>query len=207
MKIDSRRGVYACATMACFASCATAPAWQEATNQRDRITNLSVLVGLREFDEDDWEPVEQQTGFGLEVDSRTPDAPVGWEVGVSYSSDDDDDFDPFLGDFSAEAEFIELYGGVRKTWDTSDGRVHPYVAGGLTYIDADVDVEVVGMGEASEDDSSIGAYVHGGVTFDVTRSLLIGADLRAILGTDLDFAGVDGDADYIQAAVLVGFSF
>ena len=153
------------------------------------------------------DPVDGQTAVALEIDGRSRRAPVGWEAGVAYSSDDESGFDPFIGAFQAEAQFLELYGGVRKTWDTSGGRLHPYVAGGLTFLDADVDVEVVGMGPASEGDSSLGAYVHGGLTFDILRWLLIGVDLRAVLGTDVEFAGVSADADYMQAAVLLGASF
>ena len=37
-----------------------------------RATNVSVLVGLREFDEDDWEPLEEQIAFAVEVELLQP---------------------------------------------------------------------------------------------------------------------------------------
>ena len=125
---------------------------------------------------------------------------------MSYSSEEDDDFDPFFDvPFDAEANFLEVYGGVRKTWDTSKGQWHPYVAGGLSVINADAEVAVPGFGSASDDDTSLGGYLHGGAYYDVSENFFVGVDARALLGTDIELAGASGDADYLQFAVVLGF--
>lgn len=194
------------AALALLASCAATTYRQAEPSEAERVTNIGVMVGLRQLDEDDWDPVDEQVAFGLEIDTYVPGAPIGFELGGSYSKDDDSAFDPLVGNFDAEAKFWEIYGGVRKTWAVADGRLHPYVGGGLSFINADAKVSVSGFGSASDDDSSVGGYVHGGATYDVTDSIYLGVDLRGLLGTDLEIAGASGDADYLQVALVLGYS-
>ena len=73
------------------------------------------------------------------------------------------------------------------------------LAGGLSWVKAEAELS----GSGSVDDTSLGFYTHGGAYWTIGRHLNIGADLKAVVGTDLDF----GDADYVQFGVLLGYSF
>jgi opacity protein-like surface antigen len=171
------------------------------------VTNVVVLAGVRQFDEDDWDPVDLQRGYGIEIDSRRPEQAVGFEFGTLYSSEQDDVNDVILGDVDVEASFWEIYGGVRKTWDSEGNNLKPYLAGGLALINVDAEVDPVGMPSASDDDTSLGIYLHGGVQWDVANGFLLGLDLRTLIGTDIDLGGYSGDVDYVQLALLLGYSF
>jgi len=189
-----------------LAACASVPTGDAPEPAAERVTNVAVHLGARQLDEDDWEPVDQPAALGIELDSYRPDQLVGFELGVQGSEDDDDFRDSVLGNVDVEAKFWEVYAGVRKTWAPGGSRVRPYVGGGVTYLDADVEVDVPGLGSASDDDSSLGLYLHGGVDWQVVGGLLLGFDLRAVVGTDISLAGVDSNADYVQAAFVIGYS-
>jgi opacity protein-like surface antigen len=156
---------------------------------------LTLYGGQRSFDEDDYEPVEDHLMLGLEYAHETPGSAVGFEVGVAGSGDDDD-----IGGVDVEARTFEAYAGLRKT--LGDSAVHPYLAGGVSAIKADVE-----LGGFDDDDTSFGVYLHGGVAFDLTESFSLGVDLRTLFGSEIEIAGIDGDADYAQFAVFAALGF
>ncbi len=167
------------------------------------VGHVSLLLGARALDEDDWSPVEDQVAFGLELDWRGGGAPVGFEVGLSASSEEEDVRVAGLT-VDVEAELVEVYGGARWTFGEQDLR--PYVGGGLSFVAADVEVSGAGA-TADDDDDSLGLYLHGGFQLDVGEYVIVGLDARVLLGTEIDLAGASGDADYFQVGALVGFTF
>jgi len=160
---------------------------------------LSLLIGQRSLDEDDYEPLEDQPMFGLEFSDGGDDGLVGFEIGVSGSGDSED-LDIGLGaPREVEATVGEIYLGIRKEFE---GRaVNPFIAVGFSMARLDIDTE----GFGSVDDTSYGGYVHGGLLFPITSSFSIVADVRARFGEDYVIQGISGSADFV--AVGVGLSF
>ena len=188
-----------------LAACAATGPGQETYATAGPVQRAALYVGQRSLDEGDWEPVEDQATLGLEYSRENPASLVGWELGLLASQDDADE--RFGGiDFDFEGSTTELYGGVRKTFGDEEARVHPYVGGGLSLVNAKVEVKALGESE-DEDDDSIAGYLHGGIAFDLTESFYAGVDLRILVGSDIEIAGVDADADYEQLALVIGFSF
>ena len=176
-----------------LAGCAAAPAPIQSATRENRI---SIYLGQRNLDEDDWEPVEEQATFGLEFSRETAGSPVGFEIGLMGSADEAD-----FGGADVEGTTGELYGGLRKTF--GGDVVRPYVGGGIAFITAEAEISGVG----SDDDSSPAGYLHGGIDFDVTDSFFLGIDLRFLFASDIEIAGFETDADYVQFALVLGFVF
>lgn len=170
-----------------------APASPAASTRANRIV---LYLGARGLDEDDYEPVDKQGTIGLEFVHEFADFPLGFEVGVMGSGDEDDS-----GGLDFEAATGEIHAGLRKTFGGE--AIHPYVGAGLSVIAAEVKVS----GSSTRDDESAAGYVHGGVSFDVAEAFFIGVDVRALFGSDLDIGGVSTDADYGQVALVLGFAF
>ena len=154
------------------------------------VYSISLLVIGRVVDDAD--PADEQVGWGIEYDGYSPADPIGWELGVSRTSDE---ASTASGEF--EATVLEIYTGPRKTWD-GPGELHPFVSGGLAFVEAEAELS----GAGAEDDSSFGVYVRGGAYWTFGEHFNLGADARALLGTDIDF----GDADSFQVGFLLGFS-
>lgn len=161
-----------------------------------RANRISLYLGQRDLDEGDWSPVDEQATFGVEFAQEKPGSMVGWEVGLMGSSDDDT-----VAGFDVTGSTSELYGGVRKSF--GEGVVRPYVGGGLAFINGKVDVSGVG----DDDDSSAAGYAHGGIDLAVSEVVHLGLDLRLLFGSDITLFGVNGDADYGQLALVLGFAF
>lgn len=151
-------------------------------------------LGGRKLDEGDWNPVEEQGVFGAEF--ARCEKTVGWEVGVLGSADETK-----IGGVNSEGRTSELYGGLR--FEFGDSLVRPYIGVGATAISMKLDVDSVG----DDDDGTLGAYVHGGITIDVTPRVYIGLDARGVVGSEVRVLGVDRDVDYRQLALALGFAF
>lgn len=178
-----------------LASCAAAPSAPQEMSTADRANRISIYLGGRELDEDDYDPVESQFTFGIEFVHERPENVVGFEIGLMGSEDDG-----HLGPFDVEGRTGEIYAGIHKSFGTDV--VRPYVGVGLAYINSEVEVENV-----DDDDGSAAGYAHAGINFDVSPAFAIGFDFRILFASDMEIAGVDTDADYGQLALILGFAF
>ena len=196
-------------TLAVLASCSLTPStYQEVKPPSQWEGGVNFLLGARNFtDDDNLEPVEDHLMFGFEGHAGKKESVVSVEYGLAYSNDDDDVFVSGLGVVDVEATSFEGYVGARFSPVIEGAKsVHPYVGIGLSVINLDLEIDTF-LGSASEDDSSLAAYVHGGVLFDLGDHAVVGIDLRTLFGSDIDIAGVSGDADYFQIAAVFGVRF
>ena len=168
----------------------------EPVSTASRDNRITLYLGQRNLDEDDYMPVDEQGVFGVEYVRESPGSIIGWEIGLMGSYDEDR-----IGGFDVEGSTGELYTGVHKTFLT--GVVRPYVGAGISFINSEV--EVVGLGK--DDDDSVAGYAHLGVMFHVTELFFLGLDVRALFGSDMTIAGVSTDADYGQLALNLGWAF
>lgn len=163
------------------------------------------VLGNREVDED-FEPVEEQESFGVGVILHNATWPVSLWIGVQASDEDAAVFDPFLGSFTFEAEISELYFGVGKVWDTHP-KARPYISGGLTFLTVDAKLtDPFGL-SVDADDSTIAPYVEGGIFWRIGKSFNIGIGARLVIMAEVDFFGVESDADYTQFNGLIGWGW
>ena len=168
--------------------------------------NANFLIGARQLDEDVWEPLDQHTAFGATVDFGGAEWPIHVEAGFHLSGDEEEVFDDSL---LLEGELTlgvaEFSFGVNKTWEPG-GSIRPFVGGGLSSVAADLELDTP-IGDADDDDSSLGAYVHGGVFWRLGKRFNIGFDARILTGTDLTILDEDVDVDYVQGGLLLGFGW
>jgi opacity protein-like surface antigen len=169
--------------------------------------HFTVLIGERQLDDDEWDPVEDQLAAGIEFNASDSDSGHGFEIGTTYSQNDDD-----VGFVDVDGNVFEVYGGYRYTFgldrDHSDpdlGRVHPYLGAGGAVLRGEVEVDTPG-GNDSDDDISPGAYIRAGVGFDLTEELRIGVDYRHLFLSDMDIGPID-DADFDMFTLTLGFKF
>jgi opacity protein-like surface antigen len=149
--------------------------------------------------ESDFEPVDQQftVGWGMSQDLQA--SGLTYEAGVQVGRD--------TGTVSGVAVSytnLEFYGGPRYEFVLD--KVHPYLSGGVSLLSADLEGSQWFV-SVSDDDSSFGLYVGGGVDLDVGESMFLGVGLRQTFAHEVTLFGGDGDADFTQFFVRIGSSF
>jgi hypothetical protein len=188
-----------CTLAAC--SSVSSASWQEPWDDPDRPTRVSLLVGQRNFDEDDYEPVDEQVMAGIEFVHEARESVIGWEFGLAGSATEEDDV---LFGADVEAKTGEIYAGIRKSIGT--GMVRPYIGGGIAYIHSELELSGPMVSE-SVDDGSFAGYAHVGVSLGLTSAFFVGVDARLLFASDLDYEDFDSDADYVQLALTIGGAF
>ena len=169
--------------------------------------NINVFFGQKNLDKDDWEPVEEQNEFGVEIDFREKKWPVNIAVDILRSQTEETftDFDPLIGPYNAKAtaSTMEFNIGVRKIWDEFSS-VRPFVGGGLSYIRAELEVSVTGVGSASDSDTGVGIWLGGGVYFTLGEHFNIGVEVK-YSDADVTLFDVDAAAGGTHYGLLAGY--
>lgn len=164
--------------------------------------NANFVLGKRGLDKDFWTPANGQAVLGVQVDFGKMSWPIHLETGIQVSVGGQEDF---IGTADVYGSVAEVDFGVNKTWVTK-GSVRPFIGGGLATVGASFVIEAPG-GDIDDDDSSGGAYFHGGVYWRIGRRFNIGIDGRLLAGTKITFFGEEGDADYLQVGMILGWGW
>jgi hypothetical protein len=155
---------------------------------------------------DFWKPLDEPASFGVEVDFAPSQSPVHVALGMNVGGDTKHVSVPYFGKTGhVGAGFLEFSAGF--LWHpVKRAVVRPYLGAGVLRMFAGV-----GTGSdfwsGSDTDSSFGFYGNAGIFFKVGDYFNIGLDGRIVRGTSITLAGVDGNVNYGQASLLLGFSW
>jgi len=186
--------------LACLTSCNSTGA-PPTPRSSASVSNVTMLISQRYLDEDDWEPLDEPTAFGVEFDRYGPYDPLGFEVGFSYAEDS-----ATVSSVDVDTEVWEIYAGARKTFSLAEDRLHPYISVGASWSNAELDASV-GGGSASLEDDAFGFYLRGGVYYTIGEGFNVGLDYRKLLGANFEDSGAEADGDFDQFSLGIGYSF
>lgn len=161
-------------------------------------SNISVFLGQKQLDDNDWEAVDSQTEWGFIADLGRKDSVVN--LVVSYLASEDDSSRSGT-DFTGKT--WELGMGVRKPFRITPD-IAPYVEVGVAYMDATLEQRPAATGTTS--DSAFGVWAGGGVTFAVGERLTAGINLRYTSGS-ATLLGEDREVGGLHFGVTAGMGF
>lgn len=155
--------------------------------------NANFFLGSKALNKAEWEPANEQGEFGVEVDFRQQDWPVGIAIDLLGAYGEGKVYDPFFGEVGLESETSELNLGVRKVWDAAP-HVRPFIEGGLSLVKATGKVSMSGF-TIEDSGNGSGYWLGGGVYWTLGEAFNIGLELKAssakanIFGQDLKVGG------------------
>ncbi len=162
--------------------------------------NVNFSLGQRSLDSNDFEPVDQQTFLGVNVDWDM-DWPVNLAGGLYFSSEEDS-----IGTTDVTASIIEATFGVMKTWKTN-GIMHPFIGGGLGFVQVEAEIDDPLVGGFKEDDTAPALYTEGGVYWRLGSAFNLGVSGRFMTAPGIEIAGEKFDTTYFQVGLMAGFGF
>ena len=169
--------------------------------------NANFTFGARGLDQDFWGGLDNQGVFGVTVDFGKEAWPIHLEVGAAGSGAQDKTRDPFLPvQVDVTGGVGEVTFGVNKTWKPASGNYRPYIGGGVASVSVKTTIETT-LGDVDDDDNSFGVYFHGGIFWRIGTRFNLGVDGRLMGGTSVTLFGEDGDANYGQVALLLGWGW
>ena len=167
--------------------------------------NTQFLIG-QTYLHDFWKPFDEPAAFGVEVDFAPAKSPVHVALGVNMAFDSQHVSGTYYGQTGhVTAGFLEFSAGFLFT-PVKHGVARPYMGAGVVRMFAGIGTSST-YWSAGESDQSFGLYGNAGIFFKVGDTFNSGLDGRLVRGTKITLAGVDGNADYGQASLLLGFSW
>ena len=167
----------------------------------------TAFVGQKQLDDDDWEPVEDQGEFGVLISWGKEGWPVHIAIDLLGSTKEETVFDPFIGTFDLKGSTSEIGVGVRKIWQSD--KMRPHLGGGIALVNGEIEGALGGISVTS-DDSTVGAWVDGGIFWRLGNRFNIGFDARyskAEIKPSVSGVEFDVEAGGLHAGLLLGFGW
>ncbi|MDZ4774013.1 MAG: outer membrane beta-barrel protein [Planctomycetota bacterium] len=196
-----------------FAACAAVPAPAPALAPQyyaQYQTKVMVSMGTRSLDSA-FEPVDDQTVLGIELDVRQPNASSGLELGLFYSQESQSKDIAGFGEVDYEASMLELSVGGRWYHDQVFLTGRPYAAAGASLLCPEYTSDPVSGPSTTDDGWSVGPYARLGMEWMVGDHVSLALDYRLVLFSDLvhgiDLGNSPADTNYQQFGIVLGWSF
>ena len=166
--------------------------------------NVNGFLGVKQLEEDDWWPVEDQGEFGVMFDfAPSKDFPVNFAIDFLFSAAEETVYDPFFGSFVEVTGYTsELAFGVRKYLVHPGLKMHPYIGGGLALISAEFETDD-GFTIVSDDDTATGYWIDAGIVWTINH-FNVGFDVR-YSDAEVTLYGIDAEAGGFHSGVVVGY--
>lgn len=171
--------------------------------RRNLLTNHGILnlsLGSRMFEDSRWGSLDDQFVLGLDFTLKSPDSPIGLNIGVSGSGNRER-----VAGIDVDAWQGELTIGPRAYLMMGDLPFYFYggIAAALVYSE----LEVVTGGRTG--DTQFGGIANVGMMFRLNRAQGMGIEWRTLQGTDFSsrLAGVPDNADYHQVSLTFSAAF
>jgi len=155
--------------------------------------NVNFIIGGKKLDKD-WDPNDSQGEAGAEVTWGPSDWPISFATDVVASSAAADLIGVEVKDQSSELAF-----GVRKIWEAGSAR--PYVGGGIAKLAVQREA-----GGVKVDDSTLGAWIGGGIFWRLGARFNIGLAARISRG-QVTLNGTDTEAGGSHAGLILGWGW
>jgi hypothetical protein len=169
--------------------------------------SLDLLLGVRSFEEDvDLEPSETHDFLAIQYGIDSEKLPVHVFFALQ-TSEADNTFSNFSGEFNRKISTTQFDLGMIKLFEQYT-YLRPYVGGGFSIVKMEDEVTTVATGNStSEDDTSPGLFLNGGVYVRLGERLKVGIDLRILRLAAVDLGTLSTDANSIQLGMMVGWRF
>ena len=146
------------------------------------------ILGQKVLDESEWQPVENQDLFGVEVSWGGKSWPIqiATDLFGSYKEDSKE---------GITAKTSEFGMGVRKIWGRR--HVHPYLGGGAAVVYGAAEMDFSGI-IVKDSDISTGAWAGGGIFWRLGSRFNLGLAARysrskvTLFDSDLEAGGYEG---------------
>jgi hypothetical protein len=168
--------------------------------------NINLLLGEKELDENDWEPVEDHSEFGVAFDIKKESWPVSFTIEYlsSEGTEEEEVFISGLGYFDVEYEgtTTELALGIRGIFELTP-MFSVFIAGGFLKVDAEAKVTIDNISVSEEEDGN-GHWYSIGFFLTLAEHLNLGAQLRWS-EAEVEVNGYDAEVGGQHTLFLVGY--
>lgn len=162
--------------------------------------HVSGYLGLKTLNSSDWPDLDKHFAMGVFFDIKRDSWPISialdlLDTGGKHDHDGMED----LG------HTTELHLGIRKIFLNQHKRIQPYLGAGVSFIYAELELEVNNITE-KQDDGDTGAWLGAGMYYEINPGFTLGLDVRYSYGEVVLF-DKERNAGGIFAGITGGYQF
>ena len=173
------------------------PRRRSRTSLRD--AEFQLFLGIREFEDPAWEPLERQAGGGFALIQPIEGWRADLEGNLLFAVDRPQNDRPE----DLRAVTVEGSAGLRLTGGGGRDLLRPFVGAGVSLLH--VSLETGEFDVVSDRDFAVGAYAKAGVNLRVDSDSYVGLEVRGLTTDELDVEGLSLDGDAVSVLLLFGF--
>lgn len=193
-----------------LASCAAAPVAGPPQYYAQYQTKLMLDVAQRSVDSA-FEPADDQTAFGLELDIRQPNARTGLEIGLFHSSEGKSKDVSGVGRVEYDGQMTEFSVGGRWYNEKAWANAHPYACAGASLLLPEWEERAPLGAKRNDSGWAIGPYLRVGSEWRIGEHVSLALDYRIVILSNvvhgIDLGDSPADANYQQLGLVLGWAF
>jgi hypothetical protein len=189
-------------------ACAGVPMAQESAAYKEPKGEgtLSLHVGSSRLQDDEGFPIKDEDLTGASLRVINNNMSVGLELGyLEHEGEKSHESISGSGPFDYQTYASEVFVGLWAPIETRSF-YQPHFGMGIDFLHVRVHESPPGVRGADRDDGT-GAYALVGISFEVTRHIQAGVDLRGVAGNRLELFDVHANMNYTQLLFTVGYRF
>lgn len=164
----------------------------------DTSSSFKVMLGTKSLDAE-WGKDDSMDSLGLLYSYFPSSLPVGLAVDVYGSGNESG------RSIKTETSIGEINLGLRFKSPQLVGSFSPYVGGGVSFVNAEIEASSPGS-KTTYDDTGVGYWVGGGVDYTFAKHWTLGVDVR-YTSVDVTLNGQDRDAGGTGFGATLGYEF
>ena len=160
--------------------------------------NVSVYLGHKSVDDDDWPNLDSQRSVGVISDFRKQSWPVSIAADLIFAGDVHKS-----GESEDTGGTMEMHLGARKVFALNNSSLSPYVGGGVAIVTASLEHESAGV-TVEDDETAVGVWIGAGAYYAVTPRFNLGLDVR-YSKAEVNLFDIDREAGGFNVGLTIGY--
>ena len=162
--------------------------------------HIGGFLGVKALKSSDWPDLDIHNSLGIIFDIKKD----AWPISIALDVIDTGGKHKH-GGLEDLGHSTEFHLGVRKIFMNPHSKVLPYIGGGVSFISAEMELQVINS-TTTQDDSDVGVWVGAGMYYEINPEFVLGFDARYSQG-EVTLFNKERDAGGIFAGATVGYQF
>ena len=142
------------------------------TNADEFSGHIGGVIGIKTMNSSDWPDLDKHFSIGIIFDFKKE----SWPISIALDTMDTGDKHKHAG-MEDLGHSTEHHLGIRKIFNNQHSKIQPYFGGGVSFIYAEQEIEANNI-TTTQDDRDVGAWLGGGMYYEINAEFLLGVDMR-----------------------------
>jgi opacity protein-like surface antigen len=169
-------------------------------NAEELTGHIGIFVGGKFMNNSDWGKLDKHNAMGYMFDIKKDSWPISISLDILDTGGKNEH-----GGMTDLGHTTEYHLGLRKIFVNGNSNFQPYIGGGISYMHAELELEVNNTATI-DDDNTVGGWLGAGMYYELNPIFVLGLDVRYSHGEVILF-DKERNAGGAFSGLTVGYQF